>query len=260
MNRNQIIVVLSVLGLFLFLFFGCDTKNKDQRTLETSRAISLEATSPELIVRSAKKEIGIANVAVLEETEREIRKASEDSIKAPLIKELSAKWYQAGYPIVAGYYAEEVAKIENSEDSWAIAGTTYALGLKTEKVDKNRSFAAGRAIKAFEQASSMNPDNIDHKLNMAICYTDFPPKNNPMQGILMLRDLNTAYPQSVKVLNQLGRLSIQTGQWENAKKRLSQAYEVDSSDRNTLCMLAQVYTELGDTENASKFGEKCNFK
>ena len=88
MNRNQIIVVITILSLFLFLYFGCDTKNKDQRTLETSRAISLEATSPELIIRSAKEQIGLANVAMLEETERALREQKEDSLRIPLIKEL----------------------------------------------------------------------------------------------------------------------------------------------------------------------------
>lgn len=259
MNRNQAILVIGILALFLFLYFGCDTKNKSQRDLETSRSISLEATSPELIVRSAKEQLGLAKVALLEEIENNIRSQSEDSLKVPYLKELSGRWYESGYPIVSGYYAEEIAKIVNSEQSWSIAGTTYALGVKSDELDKNKSFASGRALKAFEKALSINPDNIDHKLNMAICYTDYPPEDNPMQGILMLIDLNKENPDDVKVLNQLARLGIQTGQFEKALVRLSKAYEVDPSNRATICMLAEVYEKLGDTENAALYMNKCNF-
>lgn len=259
MNRNQTILIFAISVFFLFLYFGCDTKNKTQRDLETSRSISLEATSPELVVRSAKEKLGLANVALLEEIEHNIRDQKTDTLKVPYLTELSSKWYDSGYPIVSGYYAEEIAKILNTERSWSIAGTTYALGVKSDKEDKNRSFAAGRAIKAFEKALSINPDNIDHKLNMAICYTDYPPKDNPMQGVLSLLELNKENPENVKILNQLARLGMQTGQWEKALGRLNKAYDVDSTNRTTICMMAEVYKELGEPSKATKFKQKCNF-
>ncbi len=257
MKSKQWLLVFGVISLFLLLYFGCDTQNKKQRELEKSRALNLEATSPQFIIRGAKQDIGLARASEVELLEQELSAIEEDSLKINTLKTLASKWYENGQGIASGIYAQQIAEIENTETAWSIAGTTFALGLKQTDIEKNRQFAFSRSIKAFENAKSINPENIDHSLNLAIAYTEFPPKDNPMQGILMLRELNQQFPESAKVLNQLGRLSIKTGQWDNAKKRLQQAYEKDSNNPTTLCLLAQVYTELQEASLASEFNERC---
>jgi len=78
-----------------------------------------------------------------------------------------------------------------------------------------------------------------------------------MQGILMLKELNDKYPNNVSVLNQLGRLAIQTGQGEKALERLTKAYELDPKNGATICMLASAYEITGDDTNAVKFQTLC---
>ncbi len=258
-RSKQWLLILGTISLFALLYFGCDTQNKKQRELEMSRALNLEATSPQFILRGAKQDIGLARASEIEILEQKLSTIEEDSAKLETLKTLASKWYENGQGIASGIYAQQVAELENTETAWSIAGTTFALGLKQTEVEKNRQFAFSRSIKAFENAKSINPENIDHSLNLAIAYTEYPPKDNPMQGILMLRELNQEYPESSKVLNQLGRLSIKTGQWDNAKKRLQQAYEQDKNNPTTICLLAQVYTELKEATLASQFSEKCNF-
>ncbi|MBK7787639.1 MAG: hypothetical protein IPJ54_03460 [Saprospiraceae bacterium] len=96
---------------------------------------------------------------------------------------------RVGRCLIAGHYAEELALLKNDEQSWSIAGTTYLLGLKSATEDKG-AFCKSKALAAFEKALSLNPSNVDHKINKALCFVEMADENNPMQGILMLREFN----------------------------------------------------------------------
>jgi hypothetical protein len=53
MNRAQLIVILSAIGLFFLLYFGCDVKSKEQKTVATARALTLENLNPETLIAQA---------------------------------------------------------------------------------------------------------------------------------------------------------------------------------------------------------------
>ena len=112
-------------------------------------------------------------------------------------------------------------------------------------------------VMAFENAISINPDNIAHKVNLALCYAERPPVDNPMKGVLMLVELNKSAPKNVLVLNTLARLAIRTGQYDRAIERLSTAIEEEPNNEKSICLLAQAYEAKGDTENASVFKQRC---
>jgi len=78
-----------------------------------------------------------------------------------------------------------------------------------------------------------------------------------MQGILMLRDLNTKYPKNVAVLNQLGKLALQTNQSERALERLEAAIKLEPENNVTICLLAEAYSQLGDKTKATEYKKKC---
>jgi cytochrome c-type biogenesis protein CcmH/NrfG len=108
-----------------------------------------------------------------------------------------------------------------------------------EKEEKVIEFCANRAIQAFENAISLDPSDITNKVNLAVCYAERPPQNNPMKGILMLIDLNKKHPENVPTLSTLGRLGIQTGQFEKAVARLELALQIEPKNIKVNCLLAQ---------------------
>jgi len=75
--------------------------------------------------------------------------------------------------------------------------------------------------------------------------------------VLMLRTLNQEEPNNVLVLNALGRLSIRTGQFDNAVKRLNAALDSEPENATTICLLAQAYEGAGNAEQATVFAEQC---
>lgn len=255
-NRNQSILIGSMIALFCLIYFGLNTKPKAQRELEMSRSASIEATGIQNIVMESKKTLTKDKLNVIEAMQTEYQVASSDNEKVDKAKNLASKWYEFGFPIVSGYYAEEIAKIENTKEAWSITGTTYAIGLNSSKDEKKIQFAKGRAVKAFETAITMTDDNITDKINLALIYVDHP-DGSPMQGIQMLLKLNENYPENVQVLNQLARLGLRTGQFDKAIQRLQKALSIEPDNTTSICLIAQAYENSGQAILAKEFQDKC---
>lgn len=257
MTKLQWAVITGALALFLVLYLGCDRKPEDIASLETSRALSVESTDINLVIQEAKEALQPAQRSLVLGLEQKLESTLEDTNRVALYKELSGEWYQLQRFSIAGHYAQQVAEVEPTEGSWSIAGTTYSICAQRTKEEKIKEFCANRAVMAFENAISLNPGNVANRVNLALTYTSNPPPDNPMKGVLMLRTLNQEEPNNVLVLNALGRLSIRTGQFDNAVKRLNAALKTDPQNATTICLLAQAYEGTGNAEQATVFAEQC---
>lgn len=257
MTKLQWVVVASAVAVFFIIYFGCDTKPKNIKALETSRALAAESTDISTLLQEAKSALSSVQSGTVLALESELNAAASDSIRAEVFKRLSSQWYSLNYPGISGYYAQQVAEILGTEESWSIAGTTYAICIQQSQDSKTRDFCTGRAVQAFESAISLNPDEMAHQVNLALAYTANPPQDNPMKGILMLRDLNQKQPDNVLVLNALARLALQTGQYGKAVERLESAQKLEPGNSSTICLLAEAYKGAGDSAKARAFEEQC---
>ncbi len=258
MSKLQLIIVSLAVLLLGVLYFGFDFKTDKQTEVEQSTAKTIESTGIQTLLKEAKSSLTPEQIINTQALEQAVNDNSADqAAKIESLKQLSGSWFDYKHPAIAGHYAEEIAELLGDESSWSIAGTTYALGIKQSSEEKIKSYCMGRAVKAFENAISLNPSNIDHQLNLAICYTDIPPQDNPMKGILMLVDLSKKHPNNVGVLTNLGRLGIQTGQFEKAIGRLEKAYALEANNPQIVCLLADAYKGAGKNEEAATFTTKC---
>lgn len=258
MSKYQIFTVAGAIILFMLLYFCFDTIPNKQKNLEKSRMMNIESTGISNLIKDAYANIDAEQKSIIDAMNLDLEKSGSDSLKKiQILKSLSGTWYDLGFPSIAGSYAEDIAVIQKTETSWSMAGTTYAICVKNTDDGKIKDFCAKRAIKAFESAISINPESIEHRINLAICYVDQPNQDNPMQGILMLRDLNTKYPENVAVLNQLGKLALQTNQTEKALERLEAAIKLEPANKNTICLLATAYKNAGNDAKANEYQNKC---
>ncbi len=76
----------------------------------------------------------------------------------------------------------------------------------------------------------------------------------PMQGILKLRGILENDPSNIDAAWNLGRFSIETGQFENAILRLEQVleYDEDSKYPDTFIYIGHAYEQTGDVVKARK--------
>lgn len=257
MSKLQIGVLTIGLFLFCLLYFGFSPIPKNLAGIDVERAMSAEVTDINNLIREVQSELTNDQKSYLITLEKEIEGSENESNKQELLKRLSGKWFEYKQPHIAGFYAEKVAEIENTPIAWSIVGTTFASAFKSKSEKKIKDYALGKAITAFENAISLDPAEIQHKVNLALCYVEYPPQDNPMKGILQLINLNKENPDNPLVLTNLGRLAIQTGQFDKAIQRLGRAVEIEPENRTANCLLAQVYSETGNPKKAALFLAKC---
>jgi len=258
MNKNQILLLVGGVLLFLILYFGFDIIPQKAKDLEKSRSLNIESTGVNNLLKDAMATLDAQQKSIIEAINLDVEKSSKDTTALiERIKSLSGTWYEFGFPAISGSYAEDIANMLKTDESWSIAGTTYAICVKNSEDPKVKDFCSKRAVKAFEKAISIAPEIIEHRINLAICYVDNPVQDNPMQGILMLRELNTNNPKNVAVLNQLGKLAIQTNQNERALERLETAIGLEPENQTTICLLATAYKNIGNTAKADEYSNKC---
>ena len=218
----------------------------------------LAATGLENLIRSARADLTPAQMATLSTLDDRLKSQTEEEERLDLLEQLAGEWYRAGQPAISGIYAAQIAEARQDEDSWSIAATTFTLCLRQEDAeDKTRQFCADQAERAYQNVISLNPDNVEQRVNLALTYTDNPRPDDPMKGILQLRELVDEYPRSAAPLKALGRLAIRTGQLDRAVERLAAAAELDPNDPDIFCPTARVLEELGRNEESRIFARRC---
>ena len=253
MNKQQILVVASAVALFFILYFGCDVKSKEQQTVETSRTLTGATMDMTTVEKDAFKALKPAQAADIEA----LTKKSDAGKDPSVLKQLSAAWHNAGHDEMAANYAEKVAEIEKTDNAWSIAGANYYLALQQTQDKPLRDFCANQAAKAFQNAASLNPSKLEHRINLALCYTENPPQDNPMKGILLLRELDAQNPENIAVNSQLARLAIKTGQFDKAIGRLEKVLVKEPNNSKLICLLAEAYSGANNPK-AAALTEKCN--
>lgn len=257
MQRPQFIALFVAVLTVSFLYFGFRTKPVTFDQVERTRAASATTTDVNTLIAEARRELNSPQANQILALEQAVDPEAADS---ETLKALSSTWYELGYGAIAGHFAAEVAELEATASAWSIAGSTFSLALQQSENEKIRSYCLENGVSAFEKAISLEPGQIQHRLNLALLYTEMPPQDNPMKGILMMVNLNKENPDEPAVLFHLGRLAIQTGQTEKAVERLRQAASLRPEHRDTWCLLAQAEEAAGHITEAKAAHEKCERK
>ena len=257
-KKHQLLAVIITAILVMVFYFGCETKNPTIANAEKSRVANFEITSIENIRKRVFDSLDANTRAYYDGLQLQVSNSFDDESKADALKKISGFWYQQGEYALAGNTAEEIVEISPTAEGWSIAGTTYAAGLKNGKTDVKRTFNRSRAVNAFEQAISLDPDNVNHKTNLAVCYAEMPPQDNPMKGILMLLDLDKKNPDDVGVLYQLARFGMQTNQFDKAIGRLEKILSINPDLVRAHCLLADALTKTNRLSEAKVHLEQCD--
>jgi len=106
-----------------------------------------------------------------------------------------------------------------------------------------------------EEVSSTEEMGMDQRIEKAVALVLN--GTQPMQGIMMLRDLLKEEPENVKIHLVLGMFSIQSGQYEKAIERFKTALELDPNQAEAYLYLSEVYEKEGKAdlaiENLNKY-------
>lgn len=257
MTKIQKVTIGTFLALFAVLYFGLDTKPSGHSEIEKSRALKMTTTDVSILKREAFGKLTDVQKGKVELLQAQLANVQDSIQNISFLKELSGAWYEFGFLSIAGDYAEQVADIENTDEAWGIAATTYSIGIGKSQSEKEGQFCKEKAMNAFDVAISLDDNRVIHQVNKAVTLAEHPDSDNPMKGILQLLDLNKRFPDNVSVLNQLARLGLKTNQIDKARERLKKALSLQPENLTANCLMAEVLSRSNESAEAEKYKIRC---
>lgn len=101
-----------------------------------------------------------------------------------------------------------------------------------------------------EQSSEQVTDPVEQQINQAVALVQG--GENPMQGIMMLREILEEDPDQIDAHWHLAQFSIQSGQYEKAVERFEKVLELDQNNRypDASFYLGKTYATLNRNDEA----------
>lgn len=263
MKKPQIIVVFVGLLLLSILYFLVP-KSKKPATTVNSQLTANEELSTKSIVDGAKLNLNADQKIALLSIENQLvnSKTTTDSIKA--YKKLIQYWADSANRIEPYlYYTYSAALLENTEKSLTFAAQLLVNNLTTPDAPPAlQKWMAMNAKVLLEKALVINPINDTSKINLGACYLFGNISDNPMQGILKVKEVVDKNPK-----NTYGQLILalggkKSGQYEKAIERFLIILELEPNNMEAMVNLAECY-ELTNQKNSAilwytKLREKIN--
>ena len=172
-----------------------------------------------------------------------------DKDKAAAGLKLSDKFAQLQKFDSAAFYAEKAALLSPSIENLVRTGDRYyeAYGFAID--DQKAKNLGAKTREYYQKALDQNPGLLAAKANMAMTYVN---TENPMQGILMLREVIDTDPTNELALFNLGILSMRSNQYSKAADRFRQILTNNPANTKAKFYLGLTLVELGDKEQARK--------
>jgi len=232
------VVVALVLTAALYFFFS----NKPPR-------ISIFDERREKLMDS----LQYPNAGDLRTMHADMQKAGGAS-KTALLQKLSDAWLDLGQPAIATDYLRMLADNEPGYQRYMQAGNAMRAVMDFESDEQMRVNLVYGARYCFEMAEKLQPGDIDARIGLASVLISG--TSQPMEGIMMLRELDAEHPGNVAVNMELGKSSVMSGQFDKAIQRFVTVLQKDSLNLQARYLMAQTYLGLQDTVSAVRELEK----
>ena len=155
----------------------------------------------------------------------------------------------------ATVYAEQILATDASAEGRQLAALIYYQAYRIGSGRGLGEKAVGFAAKARNLLTTLveeQPENssLKNKLAMTLMASE-----NPMQGVMMLREIVEANPDDREAILNLGVLAVQSGQYDRAVDRFDKLLSLDSADYEAAFYKAVSLTESGKKEEGKELFE-----
>lgn len=187
------------------------------------------------------KEIGLQREAFYKATDRTAKATALQGLVKPFV---SNNKFDS-----AAKYADLYAIDYPSFESFLKAGDLYYEAFTYAISKEKAGQMAQKAQQHYNKVLEERPDTLDIKVKVGMTLIQ---PDNPMKGILMIREVLESDPKNRTALMHLGVLSISSGQLKKAEDRFSKMLEYYPDDEEALYYLGTVYAEQGRQEETLK--------
>jgi cytochrome c-type biogenesis protein CcmH/NrfG len=145
--------------------------------------------------------------------------------------------------------------LENSEKSLTFAAHFFLDNARKQEDEGLKKWMANESKQLFEKALVLDPGNDSLKVGLGSCYIFGDIAENPMEGIMMIREVAERDPSNMYAQYVLGVGGMMSGQLDRAIERFALVAKNQPENLEVQLMLAEAYERKGDAANAVKWYE-----
>lgn len=256
MKKQQWILSAAAVILFCGLYFFGKTINPQKPVISaanTSEQPVSNLSTPDVLAKS-KQNLNAAQLQKLTQMENSVVRGDVHNQKIQIDHQLASYWMDSLHnEEIGAYYAGEAAKLENSEKNLTFAAHLLLDNMLATNDVAMQHWLATQAKELFEIALKLNPQNDSSKIGLGACYMFGNISENPMQGILAIKEIADKNPNNIYAQMMLGLGGVQSGQYDKAAERFLNVLKLQPDNIEAILNLAQVYDRQNDKANAIKW-------
>lgn len=242
----RVLLISGTILLSVALYFAPSQINKQGKEVKEEKVGSRDEFQPDDLLKTARTSLDSNETKNLDFFEASLKKnGGKDTV---LLDGIGRLWDRNGVPAASAIWFERKAEIVQSEQSYLDAAYRYFDSFRMANDTVVRSILVGKAISNYEKVLEINPANLNAKTDLGACYADG--TNEPMKGILLLREVITADPNHEMAQYNLGMLSVKSGQLDKAIERFNKVLAINPKRNEIHFFLGQVLLQKGDTAAA----------
>ena len=258
MNKAQWITigigVLIVAALFLFGRTG-PYKSGISKNFQSTPQSELSADS---ILFHAKEILNPAQIQWMNDLEQSVIRGDVKKQKLDVFHQLAHFWKDSARIFEPyAWYEAEAARLENSEKSLTFAAHLILENLRNEENDQLKRWKALQAKDLFERSLRINDKNDSTIVGLGACYIFGNIADNPMEGILKVRQVVEKDSTNVYAQMVLGQGSLMSGQYDRAIDRFEKVLALQPVNLEAILLMAEVFERKEDKANAIKWYSKA---
>ncbi len=265
MKPVHYISIIGALGLVALLYFGANTTPPAKKAEGgapqgmaagmSSTHTSMQPASFDSIETAARKALPEHATGEVAAVEKEISTLKDSAAMAPIYWKLGKVWQEhKQFPVAAYYYAKS-AKLENSEKNLNFAGQLFLDLMQRGGSPAVTVWEAQQSIACFQRSLDLNPKNDTVKMALAAALIEG--AGETMQGVQLLLGITRERPDDIPANLMLGRLAIQSGQFDKAVGRFETVLKQEANNTEAMYFLAEAYKGKGEKQKAIELFEKC---
>ena len=242
MKKPQVIAIIVGLLLVSFLYIFVPRYQKKGNST-TNQVAANEGVSSKSIVDGAKTSLTAEQKISLLSIENQLNTSSKHQDSIRIYQALAQFWSKEAHRIEPYlYYTYSAALLENNEKSLTFAAQQLVDNFTNPDAPAAlQNWMASNAKVLLEKALVINPINDSAKINLGACYLFGNISDNPMQGILKVKEVVDKNPH-----NDYGQLILalggkKSGQYEKAIERFLIVLNDEPNHIEAMVNLAECY-------------------
>jgi len=242
LKKPQLIVILlaTLICVAVIIFVPRNQKGGPGAGKEN---IENQPISTQTILDGAKTALTGSQKISLLSIENQLNTAKAPADRAAIYRQLSKFWADSAQKFLPYlYYTYSAALLENSEKSLTFAAQQFVDRITTlDAKPEIQTWLAVNAKVLLEKVLVINPNNDSTKINLGACYLFGNISDNPMQGILKVKEVVDKNPQNIYGNMILGLGGKKSGQYPKAIERFLNILKLEPNNMEAMVNLAECY-------------------